>query len=297
MIVKKQIFRTILTALIGNVRVTIYRKMLALIIIFALFFLSLCFAIYYYTIEQEQELYQKNEKQFNQQVSSVIELESNTNISNIVDIVHWDEFVKFLKDRDKTWFEDNIDSSVETYQADYLGIYGSQGNFINKSSTNKIQTLNFIPNEVFAKLRKERLINFYIRIPEGYAQVFGASVHPTADIYKRVSKAEGFFFIVKLLDSDYFKNLETINNSDIGLMPSGFKTDKNTIAAAVHIKGYDGKVLNTIVFKRPFDVSFSITKNILLLLIGTFILSCLFFCFLSLKWIYKPINIITSILE
>jgi len=95
MIVKQQIFRTFFTALVGNVRVTIYRKILALIIIFTLFFLSLCFAIYYYTIQQEQEVYHKTEREFNQQVSSVIEFESNTNVSNIVDIVYWDDFVKF----------------------------------------------------------------------------------------------------------------------------------------------------------------------------------------------------------
>ena len=283
--------------IIRNVRVTIYRKMSALIVIFGLLFLFLCFSIYYYTLQQEQEVYQKTKKQFDQEVSSLIELESNTNISNIIDMVYWDDFVKFIKVKDNKWFKENIDSSVGTYQADYLGVYDVDGKFIGKSSTNKIQTPDFIPKEVFNKLRKDRLVSFYIRIPEGYAQVFGASIHPTVDIYKKVSKPEGFFFIIKLLDRDYFTNLERINNSDINLMVPGLDVGSNVIATSRKLKGYNGEVLNTIVFERPFDVSFDITKNILLILIGTFILSNFVFLFLSRKWIYKPLNLITSILE
>jgi hypothetical protein len=53
-------------------RPTIYQKITALIIVTGLFFFGLFFSIYYYTIEQEDEVYDVTRNQFDNEVESLI---------------------------------------------------------------------------------------------------------------------------------------------------------------------------------------------------------------------------------
>ena len=277
--------------------ITIYQKIFWLIILSGVFFFSLYFSVYYYTDQQEKSVYDTSRKHFDNEVDSVIELNAQTNISNIIDIVYWDEFVNYLNTRSKHWFEENIISSLDTYKADYLGIYDVQGNFISKSANKNIRSTDFIPKQIFKRLEKERLVKFYARIPEGYVQIFGASVHPTKDIYLKTSKPEGFFFIVKLLNKQYFSDLEKINNSRIGFLNPAFKSTNKSIFSIKELKGWDGKTIRKLIFSRPFDVSFHTTKRILVILIISYFLSVLIYLWYSRQWIYKPLSLITSILE
>lgn len=278
-------------------KVTMYQKISALIILSGLIFTGFCFAIYYYTLQQEREVYNTSKAHFKNEVNSLIELNTNTNVSNIIDMVYWDEFVDYIKTRNQHWFNENITSSVDTYKADYLGIYDVDGNFIDKSSTNKIKVKDLVPKAVFEKLSKKRLLKFYLKIPKGYVEIYGASIHHTADIYEKISKPEGFFFIAKLLDQAYFENLERINNSKIGLYNSEIPNNTKNLYVIEDLKNWKGAVLTKVSYVRPFDVSFGITKNILILLIVIYIISIIIFLTLSRRWIYKPVKLITSILE
>lgn len=277
--------------------ITIYRKITFLILFSSCIFFTLYFCIYYYTLRQEKEVYKKALGHFDNEVNSVLELDAQTNISNIVDMVYWDEFVAYINVRDQNWFNENITSSIETYKADYLGIYDINGNFIRKASDKTIATRSFIPKEVFPVLQKKRVMQFYVKIPEGYAQVFGATVHPTQDIYEKKGKAFGYFFIVKLLDEEYFSSLEKVNNSQISFATGSPATDAANVEVFKKLNDWSGTPINMLKFKRPFDVSFHTTKNILLLLILTYLINVLFYLLCSWLWIRKPLQLITSLLE
>lgn len=278
-------------------KVTIYQKISALILLAGGLFLGLCLSLYYYTTKQEQEVYNATTVHFDNEVNALLALNAQTNTSNIVDIVYWDEFVKYLKDRNQHWFEENITSSVETYKADYLGIYDIHGKFVRKASTGKIQSRDFIPQGVFAKLDQKRLYNFYIDLPEGKAAVYGASVHGTDDIYDKVTKPAGYFFIVRLLDASYFAELERINNSKIAFLAQNVQPAQGYISTTKNLISWDGKTIARLVFKRPFDVSFYTTKSMLALLTASFILIILCALWYIRQWVYKPLSLVTGIFE
>jgi signal transduction histidine kinase/ActR/RegA family two-component response regulator len=276
---------------------TIYRKVYILILISGLFATGIYCSIYYYTNKQETDVYQTALKQFGNEVNSLIELNTQTNVSNIVDMVYWDDFVSFIKTQDPEWFRDNIPTSLDTYKADYLGIYDVNGKFINKSSTANIATVDFIPKEVFTLIDKKRLVQFYLKIPEGYVLICGASIHPSIDIYKRVSPKEGYFFIVKLLNKEYFKDFETISNSKIDFKNGAAIDTSKTLLVKRDIRDWNNKAINQLVFQRPFDISFKSTKKIVLLLFIFTVTSILAFLWFFRRWIYRPLNLITRILE
>ena len=52
---------------------------------------------------------------------------------------------------------------------------------------------------------------FYLKLPEGIVEVFGASIHPSHDFLKNRTTSKGFFFVVRLIDSSFLKNLEKLN--------------------------------------------------------------------------------------
>ncbi|AWA30038.1 hypothetical protein HYN48_08070 [Flavobacterium magnum] len=262
----------------------------------AIFFLALLSAIYYYTIQQEKEVYKVSLRQFGNEVNSLTELDAQTNISNIVDMVYWDEFIHYLQLKDQYWFDQNIESSVATYKADYLGIYDVKRNFLNKASTKAISSLDFMPKAAFDAIDRRRLVEFYIRIPEGVVQVFGSGVHPTADIYDKKTPPSGYFFIVKLMNGAYFDSLETLNNSQIGFIDKPQESE-NSLYVLRDLKDYNHNTIATLSFIRPFDVSFHTTKSILILLIITYLCSIAVYLYCSRQWVYKPLNLITSILE
>lgn len=278
-------------------KTTIYQRISLLTIVSGVVFLTLCLASYHHTLEQEKEVYETTSDHFDNEVDALVALYAQTNIANIIDIVYWDEFVNYLKDRNEHWFDENVVSSLGTYQADYHGIYDVHGHFVRKASTAKIKSVDFIPKGVFEQIRKKKQVQFYINLPEGKAIVYGASVHTTKDVYKRVTPPSGYFFIARLLDGAYFSELEKINHSEISFMNDGPVQDEGFVSSIKEMKSWDGKTIDKLVFRRPFDVSFYTTKSILALLMVSFglIILCAMWCIR--QWVYKPLSLITSILE
>jgi len=276
---------------------TIYQKVFSLIVLSGIFFITLFLAVYYYTVKQEQDVYNKTSAQFKNEVTSLIELNDHTNVSNIVDMVYWDEFQNYLITKSNDWFSQNIIMSLETYDADYLGIYNIEGEFISKHSNDKIHGIDFIPKPVFKKLNDNQLIKFYMKVPEGVVEIYGATIHPSNDVNTRVTKPSGYFFIVRLYDREHFTRLQRISNSTISLTSLNHFATDNYINTAKDLPGWHGKPIGQLYFSRPFDVSFDTTQYILYILMISYLINIAIQLVYSRKWVYKPLKLITNILE
>ncbi|NJM80224.1 MAG: hypothetical protein HC854_12505 [Flavobacterium sp.] len=141
--------------------------------------------------------------------------------SLISEITYWDELVNFAENGDIVWFDNSLTYLVDTYKADYIDVYNIDNKFVAKASSTLINSKDFIPKEVFPILYKEKHIKFYVKIPEGIAFVFGATIHPSEDPYKNKTKPRGYFFMVKLMNDKYFQNLESISNSSAEYLVPG----------------------------------------------------------------------------
>ncbi|HWR94535.1 MAG TPA: ATP-binding protein [Flavobacterium sp.] len=276
-----------------------YYKLLVLIISTSVLFFLLYVALYIYTTKQESKVYEATQKQYDSEVSSIIKLNSKTLISTIIDITFWDQLTFFTNSKNKKWYDTYIASQFETYEADYLGVYDVDNQFIIKTSNSKIITKEFIPKEVMTGLYKSKLMRFYMKIPEGVVEVFGATIHPSNDPKKNKTKPSGYFFMARLLDQNYFKNLGTISSSDIELVElnSTRRVEGNDIESFVKLKDYNNADVANLVFKRSFNLHFKNTKEILVVLILASLINIFIYLYFSRKWIYKPLKIITTILE
>lgn len=277
---------------------TYYRLLLLIIGTSSLFFL-LYLCLYLYTVKQENDVYTTASKEYKNEINALFELNSKTHISTIIDVSFWDELVDFTKTNDKKWYKDYVEAEFGTYDVDYIGIYDLNHQLLEKTLSSSLKTANFIPKEVSSQLYQSKLIRFYMQIPEGVVEVFGATIHPSNDPKKVHSKPSGYFYMARLLDQHFIKSLSDLTGSKIKLIPKDNPSPINSdqINVSVNLKNWKNTSVAHLNFERSFNLNFNNTKKIL----GIIIIATFFNFFICLyyyrRWIYKPLNLITNILE
>ncbi|WP_291133383.1 ATP-binding protein [Flavobacterium sp. UBA7682] len=276
-----------------------FPKILWLIVSSSIFFIILYFALFYYTKKAEKDVYKDSVEQFDNEIHKLLDLESKPVLVAINNDSNWDEFVNFIASKDKVWFDQTIGNELEIYDAEYLGAYDAQKNFIIRTPTPRIKTLDFIPKEAMDLLDKEGIKKFYLKIPEGIVEVTGAAIHPSDDPLKNKTKTSGYFFVVRLMDKDFFENLQHITNSKIEFLGSNvvIKEEKNKIATAFQLKDSNGKVIGQLLFQRNFEIYFENTINLLYIIIVTFFISLLVNLIYTRRLVYYPLDLIRRVLE
>jgi signal transduction histidine kinase len=276
-----------------------YLKLLLLIIGTSLLFLLLYLSLYIYTIQQEKEVYKTTYNQYTSEVISLFELNSKTHIATIKDVTYWTDLVNFITTKNEKWFNTYIVNEFETYEVDYIGIYGLNNQLINKVATSNIKTQNFIPKSVFKSLYQSKLSRFYIQIPEGVVEVFGATIHPSEDPKKNKTLPSGYFIMARLINESFLQNLNKISNSKTKLLASSFLPTKDleSVIKYQKLEDWKGKTVAQLAFKRPFNLDFKSAKKILTIIIIAFIINVIVYLYYSKRWVYSPLKTITKILE
>lgn len=277
-----------------------YFKLLFLILGTSLFFFLLYISLYVYTEQQEKLVYKTTTSRFSEEVNALVELNSKSQKTTIVDLTFWVGLVNYLKTKDKEWYDVHITNEFGNYaDVDYLGIYDLQNQLVNKTATGQITSSDFIPKEIFPELFKSNYVRFYMKIPEGIVEVFGATIHPSNDPNKNKYKASGYLFMVRLLDKEYIPYLEKICSSKVFLLPPNKVVKKHEDINQVYLKlnDFNNKEVAVLLFERPFNLNYKNTKEILFILIIASIFNFLLYLYFSRRWIYKPLKIITNVLE
>ncbi len=282
-----------------NVALNTYSKLLLLIIGTSILFLILYLSLYAYTVQKEKEVYKTTYNQYNSEVSSLFELNSRTHIATIKDITYWTALVRFITTKDQTWFNDFIVREFETYEVDYIGIYGLDQQLVSKVTTSNIKSTDFLPKSVFEKLYKDKLMRFYIQIPEGTVEIFGATIHTSEDPKKVKTLPAGYFIMARLINRPFLENLDKISNSKTRLVAASLlpAADIESIIIYKKLKNWRNEDVGQLAFKRPFDLDFRSTKKILTIIVAAFFINLMVYLYFSKKWVYSPLKSITKVLE
>ncbi len=244
-------------------------------------------------------MYKTSNEQFASEVNNLLVLDSKPILVAINNDSNWDEFVSFIKTKDVKWYNETIGNELDIYDVDYLGAYDISGNFIIRVASPQIKAIDFIPKQEMFKLNKLGLNRFYMNIPEGTIEVVGASIHPSNDPLKNKTKPSGYFFVARLLDSNFINKLEKLTNSEVKFIKNvqlSELEDHHTFAT-IDLEDYNGKLANKLFFKRNFEVYFENTINILYLIFIAFFINLLANLIFSRKWIFYPLDLIKKVLE
>ncbi|MFV8372919.1 response regulator [Flavobacterium sp. LB2P74] len=276
-----------------------YSKLLLLIISTSIFFFLIYISLYFYTIQEEHHFYKTTYNQYDKEVKSLFRLNSKTPTATIIDVTHWDDLVRFTKTKDEKWYDKYILREFESYEADYIGVYGFDQKLINKTASSKIKSLDFVPKEMMSVLYKSKLKRFYIKIPEGIVEVFGATIHPSNDPKKNKTKPSGYFFMARLLDEPFFNALGNISSSKVNLASSDFviANEDDFVIVGLDLKDWKNEVVAKLLFKRPFNLNYTNTKVILFIVVLVSLINIFVYVYCTKRWVYNPLKLIKSILE
>lgn len=279
-----------------NNKKSTYTKVISLLSTVSLSLLLLVIGLYFYMRVQEKEIYNSSNELYNNEIQSLLKLNSESYTSLSIDVTYWDEFVDFMNTKDLNWFNVSVASVIDTYKLEYICVYDVNGNLVTQVSTPKIKSKNIIPIGIIQKLLKKKVDKFYLKIPEGIVEVYGATVHPSDDPFKNKTNPAGCFFMVRLLDNEYFSNIEKISSSNIKFYNGNEKISK-TVYSIIELKDYKDNVISKLFFKRAYNIDFWITKTILLVMAFAIVLSWFIYFFYANKWSRLPLIFIKKILK
>lgn len=276
-----------------------YSKLLLLIISTSIFFFLIYISLYLYTVQEERHFYKITYNQYDKEVKSLFRLNSKTPTATIIDVTYWNELVHFTKTKDEKWYNQYILSEFESYEADYIGIFGLDKKIINKTVSSKIKNFDFIPKEMMSVLYKSKLKRFYIKIPEGIVEVFGATIHPSNDPKKNKTKPSGYFFTARLLDESFLSALGNISSSKVNLVSSDYviANEDDFVIVGLDLKDWKNDVVARLLFKRPFNLNYTNTKEILFIVVLVSLINIFVYVYYTKRWVYNPLKLIKSILE
>jgi signal transduction histidine kinase/CheY-like chemotaxis protein len=256
-------------------------------------------ALFYYTKKAENQVYRSTIEQFDNEVQKLMYLINKPEQVYINNDTNWDEFVNFIKKRDLAWYNDIIANEIDIYKASQMVVYNENHQLVTQTKTSKITSEGFIPREAMDKLDKTGLDIFYMQIPEGYVEVFGASVHPSFDLLKNKTKSSGYFFVIRLIDRSYISNVEGVTNSKVFLTKSldGGSNKGNKINSFYPLKNFNGQPIGSMRFERNFAEYFENTTSLLYLIIVAFVINLIVNLIYTRRLVYYPLDLVRRALE
>lgn len=274
-----------------------YKKSILLISISSCFFLLLFFALYSYTLKQEKSDYEITTADFKKEIESLLKSNWASYENQIEDMSFWDDFVKYTHQKDEKWFDFYVGTAIDVYDLDLVSVYDLKGNLINAKTRNNSDK-DIIPKEFFPLLYQKKYLNFFTKHNNRVYKVFASTIHPSNDPKKTLSPPSGYFFMALCLDENYFKKLQHISSAQsCAIFFTDIKPDSKNVQYTKVLNNWKGNQIGKFHFSKKHHRDFTTSKIILRVIIIAFILNLLILIYFFKNWIYKPLQLVTTILE
>jgi signal transduction histidine kinase/CheY-like chemotaxis protein len=271
-------------------------KILFLVIAMNIFAILLVITLIFYAEKVKNLVAENNNNQFRNEISKIINLESNQIKTAMENDAHRIDFVNYTRTKDANWYNEMY-ANPSNYHSDYVGVYDLDYKIINHTNTSRIQESNFIPNEALRAIKKSRYSKFYLKTTDGIIQIFGSSI--TKSNAPNNTNPTGYFILARKIDTTFKQKIEHLTNSTITFVdhPKNKETKDYTLYYKIDLKDYHGKTISHIYFERPFGkhivTIFNVLFSTLFLILLLFTISLIY----TKKWVYTPLNAIKKALE
>lgn len=214
------------------------------------------------------------------------------------DYSFWDEMVDFVKapKPDPAWAAENLGEEMfKTFQADAVWVFRKDASRVYSLVREDILPVDAFPlsAQEIRKIFSQKLLNhFFVRTKAGLMEIRGAGIVPSSDPFRH-TPAQGYFFVGRLWNEEYIRELETLvggtvrveaSRPDPSLEKDFLKKYEVTFAQALN--NWEGKpeayvVIQIVLKSVKLFKHFSMQANVLLFvsLILVFSLIILFLTF------------------
>jgi signal transduction histidine kinase len=156
----------------------------------------------------------------------------------------WDEMLKFVGTGDPAWAQVNIEASVGNFDVRTVWVLRPDGSVVYRSgdaAANANPSLPFGDPEFLTRLRRERMMHFYLDSPAGLLEVCSAPIQPSDDV-RRVSPPAGWLIATRLWNDQHLKTLADALQCQIAFAPSS-RHSPSMVSLERDLTDWQGKVV------------------------------------------------------
>ena len=237
-------------------------------------------------------------------VKNSVNIQSSHLKQIVADYTNWDGIIDHIDKYDKTWSDNSIATIINSYKLSSLVVCNLDHNVVYQYGETPSEILgNSIQQKrIFSQIDSLGFFHFYRKTSKGILEISAATIHPTND-QKRITPKRGYFFISKLWDEDFFKDLPLAKGNMVTIATADFKStnsaDKYEITTSLPIFDYDQRPIYTLVVQEPnkllesyHEISFFVMNFLAFMIV--FVLSVFFF--ILFLWVRRPLLIISETL-
>lgn len=220
-----------------------------------------------------------------------------------------DALVTAMRQGDKAWVEQNLlnDQSWARSNANAIWLYRpdrtlfTSANLLYDPRNQEIP----LPPEAFDALEHQRLMCFFMAVPEGVMEVRAATIHGSADGWRR-ELSQGFFFAGRLWSSPVIDALARDSDNFIRLLPPNALTAEaddvdNGIVAFTHpLDGWDQRPVARLLIRNPSPIIKELNQSsgeLLGLVVAFAVVLLVLLGAALIFWVGRPLRYISQTLE
>lgn len=238
-------------------------KISILIVVVVLFFATTLFLIQFAEQQKTREILKL--RKIEQQESFKRAIKSFEHSLEVFskDYTQWTEMVDFVYSGDSAWAFENIDYSLNTYNANVVWVYKSDLSFLysaNSLSTNLIDTLPLNYSQRKKVISQSIFSHFFIVIDTMLIEVRGAPIQPSSDL-DRTTIPVGYFFAGRLWSSNYVDELGIQTSSKVKItdvenksLLSQNSSDDFKIVVEEKLPDWDNKPIKNIISISDYSI-------------------------------------------
>ena len=282
----------------------VLQRILLLLIRISLILFLITFILILLKNKQSRVITKETNVEFENEISSLIKLKTNSLKQIVYDYTFWTEFTeKINTPKDTFWYENNISTILKSFHLDYVSVYDTTYKLIHEASIENSIIHNLISKGVLKKLKETKFLDYFMLTDTNIIQISCATVHPNEDPNHIKTPPEGFFFAAKIWNKEFINELSVLSFANIFLSTDSLnysKINKNSIHAEVKLYDYNNSNIVNIKFVKESKLSKYFNRiSIAMQIIMGIALVLVFFIIIYTfqKWVNKPLKIVQNILK
>ncbi|MGE4568624.1 MAG: ATP-binding protein [Bacteroidales bacterium] len=282
----------------------IYHRILRFLVATGSLFLVIVLILFLLNQRQEKLFVEASEELLAIEAASLLNLRSNTQSRVVHDYTYWDEFYNVANDpSDSTWYAENIETLIESFQFDYVGVLNREGAWLFESGSDEFAERGILTPAMVDTISKRRTAHFYLNTPSGVLELSAATIHPTNDPTRKNSPSHGILAVGTLWTRTYLDEAEQLTSSALTVLPPSDTIEtpeKSRISVHTPLKNEAGNEVAHLLFSREYNV-LRIYRKMTILMLSLLFSTLAFIAFLfqraTRRWISRPLQLVSDILK
>ncbi len=198
-------------------------RLTTLMVVMLAAFVSALVGVQRFQEVQLDALFRDRARQESAVLERVLRLDARGYAAHVRDYSSWDEFVTWMRTRDRTWADVNLLQAVHTFNLDYAWVLDTTGATAYATHAEDHAAHAALPADrerLHARLARTPFVHAFARTPVGALEYWTAPIQPTADT-ARVSPAAGYYVVARLWDDGTLQELSRLTGGRASLIRAG----------------------------------------------------------------------------